>query len=112
MKKVVFITGASSGIGKSIGEYLYYKGFTVYGTSRNPENISDSLFTLVKLDVRNEQSIQQTIALVLEKESKIDVLINNAGVGITGPLEEIPLNEIKNQFALIHILCNNNRLQP
>ena len=75
MKKVVFITGASSGIGKSIGEYLHHKGFTVYGTSRNPENISDSLFTLVKLDVRNEQSIQQAIALVLEKESKIDVLI-------------------------------------
>lgn len=98
MKKVVFITGASSGIGKSIGEYLHHKGFTVYGTSRNPENISDSLFTLVKLDVRNEQSIQQAIALVLEKESKIDVLINNAGVGITGPLEEIPLSEIKNQF--------------
>lgn len=98
MKKVVFITGASSGIGKSIGAYLHHKGFTVYGTSRKPDKVLNSLFTLVKLDVRDEKSIQNAISTVLEKETKIDVLINNAGVGITGPLEEIPLEEIKNQF--------------
>lgn len=98
MSKVVFITGASSGIGKSIGEFLLLKGFVVYGTSRNPENYSNSKISLVALDVRNSESIHNAIQEVIEKEGKIDVVINNAGVGITGPLEEIPLEEIKNNF--------------
>lgn len=98
MRKVVLITGASSGIGKSIGEFLLTKGFIVYGTSRNPANYPDTKINLVALDVRNTASIQQAITTVLTKEVQIDVLINNAGVGITGPLEEIPLAEIKNNF--------------
>jgi NAD(P)-dependent dehydrogenase (short-subunit alcohol dehydrogenase family) len=67
MSKVVLITGGSSGIGKSIGEFLHQKGFTVYGTSRNPEKITNSLFPLVQLDVRNKESIQKTIAEVIQK---------------------------------------------
>ncbi|MEZ4853633.1 SDR family oxidoreductase [Flavobacterium sp.] len=98
MSQVVFITGASSGIGKSIGEFLLQKGFVVYGTSRNPENYTESKINLVALDVRNSDSIKNAITEVLQKAGKIDVLINNAGVGITGPLEEIPLEEIKNNF--------------
>ena len=98
MSKVIFITGASSGIGKAIGEFLHRKNFKVYGTSRNPERIENSLFPLVKLDVRNVESIQSAVAEILLKEERIDVVINNAGVGITGPLEEIPTSEIKNNF--------------
>jgi short-subunit dehydrogenase len=98
MKKVVFITGASSGIGKSIGEFLHHKDFVVYGTSRNPDAITQSIFPVLKLDVRNSQSIQECVALILQKEGRIDVLINNAGVGITGPIEEIPSEEIRNNF--------------
>lgn len=98
MNKVVFITGASSGIGKAIGEFLLNKGFKVYGTSRNPERYPDSKIEMVALDVRNSESIKNAVQFVLEKETKIDVVINNAGVGITGPLEEIPLEEIKNNF--------------
>jgi len=98
MSKVVFITGASSGIGKSIGDFLHVKGFTVYGTSRNPERISDSLFPLLAVDVRNKESIQKAIAEVIQKSGRVDVVINNAGVGITGPIEEIPTDEIKNNF--------------
>jgi short-subunit dehydrogenase len=98
MKKVVFITGASSGIGKAIGEFLQHNGFKVYGTSRNPEKIENSLFPLVKLDVRDVNSIQLAVAEILAIETRIDVVINNAGVGITGPLEEIPTQEIKNNF--------------
>lgn len=98
MSKVILITGGSSGIGKSIGEYLHSKGFTVYGTSRNPERITSSVFPLIKLDVRDAASIKATVASVIEKEGRVDVLINNAGVGITGPLEEIPAEEIKNNF--------------
>lgn len=98
MSKVVFITGASSGIGKAIGEYLLNKGFTVYGTSRHPEVIQNSKIPLLALDVRNVESIRKAIQQLIEKEGKIDVVINNAGVGITGPLEEIPTEEIKNNF--------------
>ena len=98
MKKVVFITGASSGIGKSIGEFLHHKDFVVYGTSRNPDAITQSLFPLLQLDVRDTQSILNCVAQIIQKEGQIDVVINNAGVGITGPIEEIPSKEIRNNF--------------
>jgi short-subunit dehydrogenase len=98
MNKVVLITGASSGIGKSIGEYLHQKGFIVYGTSRNPEKVQNSVFPLIALEVRDVTSIQNAIVKVIELSGKIDIVINNAGVGITGPLEEIPTNEIRNNF--------------
>jgi len=98
MNKVVLITGGSSGIGKSIGEFLHQKGFIVYGTSRNPEKIINSIFPLLTLDVRNNESIQFAIAKVISTSGRLDILINNAGVGITGPLEEIPTQEIKNNF--------------
>ena len=98
MSKVILITGASSGIGKSIGEFLHHKGFVVYGTSRNPDKILNSVFPLIALDVRNTESIHAAIAKVISISKRIDVVINNAGVGITGPLEEIPSEEIKNNF--------------
>ncbi len=98
MSKVVLITGGSSGIGKSIGEFLHQKGFVVYGTSRNPENVLNSVFPLVALDVRNTESIQAAVAKIIATTGRLDVVINNAGVGITGPLEEIPTAEIKNNF--------------
>lgn len=98
MQKVVVITGGSSGIGKSVGEFLSDKGFTVYGTSRNPERITNSRFPLLALDVRNKESIQKAFAEVIAKSGRIDVVINNAGVGITGPIEEIPTEEIRNNF--------------
>ncbi|QEE50049.1 SDR family oxidoreductase [Flavobacterium alkalisoli] len=98
MKRVVFITGGSSGIGKSVGEFLAEKGYTVYGTSRNPQRVPESKFPLVALDVRDAQSIKAAVSEVIQKEGRLDILINNAGVGITGPLEEIPADEIKNNF--------------
>ncbi|ARV08839.1 short-chain dehydrogenase/reductase [Winogradskyella sp. PC-19] len=98
MSKVVLITGGSSGIGKSIGEFLKTKGFIVYGTSRNPDKYTNSEFTLVALDVTEGNTITSCIDEVLDKEGKIDVLVNNAGAGITGPIEEIPDEEIKRNF--------------
>jgi NAD(P)-dependent dehydrogenase (short-subunit alcohol dehydrogenase family) len=98
MSKVVLITGGSSGIGKSIGEYLTVKGFTVYGTSRNPERYAESKFPILKLDVKKLETIQETIENIIIKEGRVDVIINNAGVGITGAIEEIPEAEIKANF--------------
>ena len=98
MSKVVLITGGSSGIGKAIGEYLFHQGFTVYGTSRNPEKITNSVFPLIVLDVRSTESIQNAVAKVIAMSKRIDVVINNAGVGITGPIEETPTDEMRKNF--------------
>lgn len=98
MSKVVLITGGSSGIGKSIGEYLLDNGFIVYGTSRNPQNYSESKLSLLELDVKNTETIHVAIKTIIEKEGRIDVLINNAGAGITGAIEELPEVEIKANF--------------
>ena len=99
MPRVVLITGGSSGIGRSIGEYLSGKDFIVYGTSRNPEKYNDSFpFSLLKMDVISQDSISETIAHILSKEKSLDIVINNAGVGITGPIEETPEKEIRNAF--------------
>ena len=98
MSKVILVTGGSSGIGKSIGDYLTEKGYTVFGSSRNPSRTTQSSFPLVALDVTDENSIQQCVEEVVFKAGKIDVLINNAGVGITGPIEETPEHEIHKAF--------------
>jgi len=99
MSKVVLITGGSSGIGKSVAIFLIEKGFTVYGTSRNPDRITEKLpFKLIALDVTDAETIKSAVSAVIAKEGKLDVLINNAGVGITGPIEETPDVEIKKAF--------------
>ncbi len=97
MNKVVLITGASSGIGKVTAEFLIQKGFKVYGTSRTPAK-NDFSFDLIQLDVISVESIQKAIQLILDKEGKIDILINNAGMGITGPIEETPTDKMRNVF--------------
>jgi short-subunit dehydrogenase len=98
-QKIVLITGGSSGIGKSIGNYLKSKGHKVYGTTRNLSNYPDfNDFDLLELDVRNTNTINIAIAQLMDREGRLDVLINNAGVGITGPIEETPHEEILKTF--------------
>ncbi|MCL6273131.1 SDR family oxidoreductase [Muricauda sp. 2012CJ35-5] len=98
-KKVVLITGGSSGIGKSVGQYLTANGFTVYGTTRNTSKYPDfDAFELIELDVKLPEIVNKAVQLVIEKEGRLDVLINNAGVGITGPIEETPHEEILSVF--------------
>lgn len=94
-QKVVLVTGGSSGIGKSIGSFLKSKGFKVYGTTRNKSKHPDfTEFELLEMDVRHVKTIQRTVAEIISKEGKLDVLVNNAGIGITGPIEETPHEEI------------------
>lgn len=101
MSKVVFITGASSGIGKAIGEFLHAKSFKVYGTSRNPNNVQQpTSFSLIEMEVTDSVSVQKAIQKVIENEGRLDVVINNAGVGITGPLEETPKEEILRAYDI------------
>ena len=96
--KIVLVTGASSGIGKAIAIYLQQQGFSVYGTSRRPENNPDSPFPLIALDVTQDHTIASAVEEVVQREGRLDILINNAGVGITGPIEETPDPEILKAF--------------
>ncbi len=88
-RKVVFVTGASTGIGKAISQYLISKDHIVYGSSRNVSHgdVLDGI-TMVKLDMANVQSIESSVEYILGKEGRIDVLVNNAGTGLSGAVED------------------------
>ncbi len=98
MSKVVLITGASSGIGKSIAEFLLDKGMKVYGTSRNLDKVKDAKINMLALDVTDVKSIDKAIATIVSTEGRLDVLVNNAGMGITGPIEDTPTEEMRGVF--------------
>lgn len=97
MSKVVLITGGSSGIGRSIANYLSSKGYVVYGTSRNPAKVNVQ-FNMVALDVLDVNSIKLAVSEIISKEGRLDVLVNNAGKGITGSIEDTPTGEMKDNF--------------
>ena len=97
-QQVVLVTGASSGIGKSIGEYLNLQGYKIYGTSRHPKTEVSNGIHFLALDVTKPSTIQDAVSKLIEKEGRLDFLINNAGKGITGPLEETPDEETQNAF--------------
>ena len=96
--KIVLITGATSGIGKQTALLLASKGFLVYGTARNVED-KNLPFRLLPMDVREPATIKQAVQQILSEVGRIDVLINNAGVGITGAVEELPADQLHNVFA-------------
>lgn len=96
--KVILVTGGSSGIGLSICNKLADTGYIVYGTSRNSRNESHNGYKLVNLDVEDETSIIKCIENIIEKEGRIDVIINNAGLGIMGAVEDCNDAEIAKAF--------------
>jgi short-subunit dehydrogenase len=103
MKKVAIITGASSGMGKSAAIHLHQLGYTVYGAARRTERmkeLEEKGMQILKLDLTDDTSIVQAVETVLEKEGRIDVLINNAGYGSYGSVEEVPIEEAKRQFEV------------
>lgn len=92
--QVVLITGASSGIGHSTGAHLISRGYQVIGTSRTPEKYPNHPFPLYHLDVRDDVSVKDTLTKIVQEYHRIDVLINNAGMGMAGPVEEIDMNSL------------------
>ena len=99
MKKVVLISGASTGFGRSISKLLSSNGFRVYGTSRNPKKYSNfEGLELLKYDLTSFKDSKKLVEKVLSIEGKIDVLINNAGSGFAGPIEEISIKDAKHLF--------------
>jgi short-subunit dehydrogenase len=99
MSKVVLVTGASSGIGKRIAVFLSGKGMTVYGTSRKSKSEITNGVTMLVLDVNNLDSIKKAVECIIKEQGRLDVLINNAGMGITGPIEDTPTDEMRNVFS-------------
>ena len=97
MKKVVLITGVSSGFGKETAKLLAENGHTVYGTVRKDISALDNV-NVLKMDLMDPVSIDRAVNAVLEKEGKIDILINNAGMHTGGPVETAPIEHIKFQM--------------
>ncbi len=100
-KKVVLITGVSSGIGLELAKEFEGLGFTVFGTSRNPEKLSKEYtggITLLQLNVNNAGSRKACINQILEKAGGINILVNNAGYGQMGPLADITDEIMHRQF--------------
>ena len=81
--QVILITGASSGFGKITAQMLSERGHIVYGTSRKPSEGMNHVKMLV-VDVTNSFSVCQAVERILSEQGRIDVLINNAGIGIGG----------------------------
>lgn len=103
MKKVILLTGASSGIGYNTAESLAKEGHIVYGAARRTERMEDLKQFGVKpiyLDVTNEDSIKNAVDMIIENEGRIDVLINNAGYGSYGAVEDVDISEAKMQFEV------------
>lgn len=97
---VVLVTGASSGIGRATAELLAQNGFKVYGTSRNPEAAKreDRLFEMIKLDVCHEDSVREAVDYVIYRAGRLDILINNAGYGLAGAVEDTSMGEVYRQL--------------
>jgi NAD(P)-dependent dehydrogenase (short-subunit alcohol dehydrogenase family) len=112
MDKIILITGASSGIGKACAEYLAAKkGFIVYGTSRKVQTTdSSSQVIMLPMDVTQSESVQTAVQTIIDKHGRIDVVVNNAGMGIGGALElatpeEIALQMNTNFMGTVNV-CN------
>ena len=101
--KVILITGASSGMGYQTARILAEQGHRVYGAARRVEKIEELApygVQSLRLDITNEQSVTQVVQELIEREGRIDVLINNAGYGYFGAIEDVPISDAKHQFEV------------
>jgi NAD(P)-dependent dehydrogenase (short-subunit alcohol dehydrogenase family) len=96
-KRVVLITGASSGVGQSTARLLSQRGFAVFGTSRNPSTGVPGI-EMLPLDVRTDDSVRACVEAVVNRNGRLDILINNAGYELAGAVEELSSEEVQAQF--------------
>jgi NAD(P)-dependent dehydrogenase (short-subunit alcohol dehydrogenase family) len=99
--KVVLITGCSSGIGAATAGRLSRAGHTVYASARRPDTLAELVAggcRPLSLDVTDEASMAAAVRQVEAEQGRLDVLVNNAGYGLYGPVEQLPLDELRRQF--------------
>jgi NAD(P)-dependent dehydrogenase (short-subunit alcohol dehydrogenase family) len=97
--RTALVTGASSGIGEAAAERLAMAGYKVYGTTRRAAEASQRSFKLLPLDVTSDKSVETTVLEVLRLEGRIDLLVNNAGIGIApGAAEESSIEQARSIF--------------
>ncbi|SDM20546.1 oxidoreductase [Siphonobacter aquaeclarae] len=103
MKKVILITGASSGMGKETAQKLIAEGHIVYTVARRLDLMED-LKKIgghpLQMDVTQEEDIQRVVDTIVREQGRIDVLWNNAGFGLYGSVEDVPLSEARRQFEV------------
>jgi NAD(P)-dependent dehydrogenase (short-subunit alcohol dehydrogenase family) len=106
-KPVAVVTGSSSGIGYETSLLLARNGFFTYATMRNPDKSNKFIdlkrneklpLEVLRLDVTNDKSVKEAIEKIISKRGSIDVLVNNAGYALVGPLEELSIQEFKEQY--------------
>ena len=106
---VVLVTGASSGFGRAIADALRQRGHRVYGTSRNPSAAARDSDDLIAMDVNDDASVTAAVAHVLSDAGRIDAVVNNAGLGYAGALEDTSVDEARRQFETnffgVHRVC-------
>lgn len=101
MQKTVLITGCSSGIGRATARAFNDEGWTVYATARNPADIQtlgEAGCELATLDVTDDEDVDRVVNRILDEEGTIDCLVNNAGYGQYGPIEDVPIETVRRQF--------------
>ena len=101
--KVILITGASSGIGYDAAETLAKQGHRVYAAARRLERMEPlkSLgVQVIRMDVTDEESMQEGVRTVIQSEGRIDVLVNNAGYGFFGAIETVPMEDARRQLEV------------
>ncbi|EGG25004.1 hypothetical protein DFA_03250 [Cavenderia fasciculata] len=111
-EKVLFITGASSGIGLAITKYFLEKGYRVAATSRSKDNLlkvvgnnDPNQFLALENDLLNDEAIKKTVEEVVSSFGRIDIVVNNAGFGCYGPAEGHTIQDYKNLFDINFFSC-------
>ena len=101
MKKVILITGASSGIGKTTALRLIQDGHTVYGAARRVEKMKDLEKAgghAIEMDVTDAEQVKAAVAQVIKDQGRLDVLVNNAGYAVYGAVETVSIEDARRQF--------------
>ena len=103
MKKVILVTGASSGIGKATAKRLLSDGHTVYVAARRIDKMKSLVSRgaiAIQMDITVESDIKKVLSTIHANHHVIDVLVNNAGYAVYGPVEDVPIDEARRQFEV------------